>query len=82
MSEMFQSIINIPPPFNMIVLIVLFGSLASVLGTIAWQISAVAIHRQELTFKRELVERGMTAEEIERIVRAKSPEHVEAEVKT
>ena len=73
MYEVFQSLINIPIPFNMIVLVVLFGSLASAIGAIAWQISTFACHRQELAFKRELVERGLSAEEIERIVQAHTP---------
>ena len=57
-------------PFNMIVLIMLFGCAAGVLGTIATQIRKYGCHRQDIDFKRELVDRGLPAEEIERIVAA------------
>ena len=73
--EVFQSIIGIPTPFNMIVLIVLFGSVAGVMTGIASQIRKYGCHRQDVDFKRELVDRGLSADEIERIVQAKSPEH-------
>ena len=68
MYEIFQSIIGIPTPFNMIVLVVLIGSVAGVLTGIAAQIRKYGCHRQDIDFKRELVERGLAAEEIERIV--------------
>lgn len=72
MGEALKTIITIPPPFNMIVLIVLIGTLAGLIGGIAKQIRRFACHRQELEFKRELVDRGMSAEEIERVVQARS----------
>jgi hypothetical protein len=73
MYELFQGILRMPPPFNMITLIVLFGCGASVLGAIATQIRKYGCHRQDIDFKRELVERGLLAEEIERIVVAQGP---------
>ena len=79
MYDVFQSIVGIQSPFNMIVLVVLIGSVAGVLTGIAAQIRKYGCHRQDLDFKRELVDRGLAADEIERIVRAQLPEHVEAE---
>jgi hypothetical protein len=73
MSSALQSITNIPPPFNMIVLIVLIVMAASVVATVAKQCRKWACHRQEMEFKRELLDRGMSAEEIERVVRARGP---------
>lgn len=72
MSDMLHSILNIQSPFNMIVLVVLIGSLAGVIGTIASQVRLYATHRTEINFKRDLVERGLSVDEIERVVAAKS----------
>lgn len=79
MLDLFKAIVNIQAPFNMIVLIVLIGSMAGVLTGIAAQIRKYSCHRQDIDFKRELVDRGLAADEIERIVSAKMPERVEAE---
>ncbi len=68
--EFFKAIISIQTPFNMIVLIVLFGSCAGVLTAIAKEIRKYGCHRQDIDFKRELVDRGLSGEEIERIVAA------------
>jgi hypothetical protein len=73
MLEIFQAILNIQTPFNMVVLIVMFGCAAGVLSGIAHQIRKYGCHRQDIDFKRELVERGLSGEEIERIVRAQPP---------
>jgi hypothetical protein len=73
MSEFLHSITNIQVPFNMIVLVVLIGSTAGVIGTIAKQLRRYACHRQELEFKREMLERGMSAGEIEQVIRAQGP---------
>ena len=65
--------VNIQSPFNMIVLVVLIGSMAGVIGTIAKQIRIFATHRADVQLKRELVERGLSVDEIERVIAAKSP---------
>ena len=57
----------------MIVLVVLIGSMVGVISTIASQIRLYATHRADVNLKREMVERGFAAEEIERIIAAKSP---------
>ena len=72
MSDLLYSILNLQSPFNMIVLVVLIGSLAGVIGRIATQIRLFATHRSELNFKRDLVERGLGVDEIERVVAARS----------
>jgi hypothetical protein len=73
MGQIVDSITSIPAPFNMVVLIVLIGTTAGVLGTVAKQIRKFTCHRQELEFKRDLLDRGLSAEDIERVVRARSP---------
>jgi len=71
-----QSIAGIDPPFNMIVLVVLIVMSAMLAGGVAKQIREWACHRQELEFKRELVERGMTAEEIVKVIEASGLDNV------
>jgi hypothetical protein len=58
---------------NAVVLIVLIGAIAGVISSIAKQVRKFAVHRQELEFKRELIDRGMQPAEIERVVRAHNP---------
>lgn len=74
MDEFFQSILRLDSPFDMVVLIVLIASVVGLLSTIAVQIRRYGCNRQDIDFKRELVERGLSAEEIERIVKAKPAE--------
>jgi hypothetical protein len=71
MYLMLHSIITgIPAPFNMVVLIVLISCVAGVAGTLVKEVRKFACHRQELVWKRDLVERGLSVEEIERVVAA------------
>lgn len=74
MVELFQSIIQMQTPFNMIVLICLFFAVAGVITGIAKEIRKFGCHRQDIDFKRELVDRGLSGEEIERIVTAQAAE--------
>jgi hypothetical protein len=69
MKEIFQSLES---PFAMMVLIVLIGCLVPVVGAITTAIGKYASHHADLQFKRELVERGLSVEEIERVIAAKS----------
>ena len=77
MLELFQAIVSIDTPFNMVVFIVLIGSVAGVLTGIATQIRKYGCHRQDIDFKRELVDRGLAADEIERIIQARPEELAE-----
>jgi hypothetical protein len=72
MTEFLRTITSIPAPFNMIVLIVLITCVTGAISSIATQLRKYGCHRQDTEFKRELVDRGMSAEEIERIVTARS----------
>ena len=73
MSEIFESISRIDAPFNMIVFMFLIGGIVTIIGTLAKQSRKFACHRAETNLKRELVECGLSVEEIERIIAAKSP---------
>ena len=77
MLDMLQMIVSIQQPFNMIVLVVLIGCGAGVISSIAKEIRKYGCHRHDIEFKRELVDRGMSAEEIERIVKAQSVQQAE-----
>jgi hypothetical protein len=72
MSEVFHSILNMPTPFNMVVMVVLIGGLAGIVKTVATQIRVYGCHRQDTEFKRDMVDRGLSADEIERILAAGS----------
>jgi hypothetical protein len=58
-------------PFGIVVLCVLIGTAGTLISLIVNQIGSYATHRADLQLKRELVERGLSVEEIERIVSAK-----------
>jgi hypothetical protein len=77
MIELFKAIIDIQTPFNMIVLVTLFGCAAGVLGAIAKEIRKYACHRQDIAFKQDLIDRGLGPEEIERIVKVRPDQPVE-----
>jgi hypothetical protein len=73
MTNLIDLIREVPTPFNMIVLIALIASVSGIIVAIAKGIQHYLCLRQELDFKREMIDRGMSAEEIERLVKARSP---------
>jgi hypothetical protein len=70
MTHAIDSIVSIPAPFNMFVLIVLIIAIVGAVVGAAQQIRHWACHRQELDLKRELVERGLSADEIVKVIEA------------
>jgi hypothetical protein len=72
MTELLHSISDIPAPFNMVVWIVLICSLAGIITAAFKETRKYFCHRQEMEFKRELLDRGMTADEIDRVVRSRA----------
>lgn len=70
MSQFVQLIRDMGTPFNMIVMICLIFAFSSVIGVIVDQVRKYLCHRQDLDFKREMLDRGMSAEEIDRVIRA------------
>jgi hypothetical protein len=73
MTNFMHYITTLPTPFNMVVWIVLIGTVASVTTAIVKQLGAYAQQRQDLAFKRELIDRGMSADEVQRVVEARTP---------
>jgi hypothetical protein len=71
MADLLKGIVSIPPPFNMIVLIFLIIAVSGVIASLFKQIRKYACHQREIELKRELVDRGLSVDEIERIVAAK-----------
>jgi hypothetical protein len=71
MIETLNAITNLRTPFNMIVLVVLISCAAGIVTTLFKELRKFACHRQELNLKRDLVERGLSVEEIERVIAAK-----------
>jgi hypothetical protein len=72
MYLLLRGILDMPVPFNMIVLVVLIFCTTGVVTSIFTQIRKYACHRRDIDLKRELVERGLAVDEIERIVAAKA----------
>ena len=68
---MLDSILQIQPPFNMIVMIVLIATLGSTICTIAKQVRIYMVFREELNFKQEMASQGLSASEIERLLATK-----------
>ena len=75
MSQIIELINSLGQPFSMVATICLIFALVAVVGTIATMIGIIAKevrkyagHRQDLDFKRELLDRGMTVEEVERLI--------------
>ena len=73
MTDIFRRIIEMPAPFNMVVLIVLIVTVGSIVKGIDKYVRQYACHRNELEFKREMLERGMSAGEIEQVINARGP---------
>ena len=71
LADWLGSLLNVETPAKFFVLITLIGCAAAVLITLFVQVARYASHRAELSFKRELVDRGLSVDEIERIASTK-----------
>ena len=70
MYELIREVLDIPVPFNMVIVIVFLCTVSGVITGIAKEVRKFAVHRMELDMKREMVDRGMPPEDIERVIRA------------
>lgn len=73
MFDLLHKIIQIEPPFNMIILIMLIIFSSVTITSVASQIRKYYCMREELEFKREMLARGMTPEEADQWLRTKPP---------
>ena len=76
MNQLFDLIGELPTPFNMVAVICLISAVATVIGSFFKQLRKYVCHRQEIEFKREMVDRGMSAEEIESVILAHSDQQI------
>jgi hypothetical protein len=70
--ELFKGIMAMGSPWNMIVLVVLITCTTGVFTSMFKQMRKYGCYRRDVDLKRDLVERGLSVDEIERIVAAKS----------
>jgi hypothetical protein len=76
MNQLFELINSLGMPFNLVAFIVLIGAVSSVITSVVKQIRKYFCHRQEIEFKREMLDRGMSTEEIESVIRAHSDQQI------
>ncbi len=67
MSDAFNTIFN-----NWLVAAIVMMGLASIVSSVAKEFRKFICHRQDLEFKREMVDRGVPVEDVQRLVRARS----------
>ena len=63
MEELFKSLFFLPPPFNMVVLIMLIIGLGSTIQAISKHLTSYADNRATERFKLELIQSGLSVEE-------------------
>jgi hypothetical protein len=71
--DLIDKVLAIPVPFNMIIVImaIIFGT--GIITSVAKQVRKYLCLREELLFKREMIDRGMSPAEVEKLVKSKSP---------
>ena len=74
MVELVKAIAGMPIPFNFLVFGIIFGCVFVTIAVVATEVCKYASHRQDIAFKQEMVERGLSVEEIERIVKVRPVE--------
>ena len=70
MSDVMMKILEVPAPFNLAIIAVVLGITVPIVAIIASEIRKFATHRQDLEAKRDMLDRGMPVEEIERVLQA------------
>ena len=70
MYEMIKAVFEIQTPFNMIIVCTALVMVTGAIGAIAMEVRKFATHRMDLGLKREMIEQGMSAEEIESVFQA------------
>lgn len=71
MTQFFDIVQQMPPPFNMVVLIVAIGCAASVIKGVAKQVRVFADNEADRRLKRAMIDTGLSVEEAERIASMK-----------
>jgi hypothetical protein len=71
MNQFFDIVQQMPPPFNMVVLIIAIGCAASVLKGVVKQVRVFADNEADRRLKRAMIDTGLSVEEAERIAAMK-----------
>lgn len=71
MIDSLTSLLHVDTPPKFFVVIALISGVVGLVTIIVMQLGRLASHQADLEFKRDLVERGLSVDEIERIVSAK-----------
>lgn len=72
MTELFEKLFYLPPPFNMVVLIILLFSISSLLSSVIKNGLRFADRRATERFKLELVQSGVSLEEAQKWIDLKA----------
>ena len=70
MSELITKVLEVPIPFNFLIVALLLCTVVGIIGVIVMEVRKFATHRLDLDMKREMLDRGMPPEEIEQVLRA------------
>lgn len=70
MYEAFAQVFEVQGPYVVPVATVLFVSIAGAVVLVARQVRICVTHRMDLDAKREMIDRGMSADQIERVLAA------------
>lgn len=70
MSDVIMRILEVPAPFNVGIVAVVMGIGLAMIAVVAGETRKFATHRLDLETKRDLLEQGMPADEIDRVLRA------------
>lgn len=79
MTQLIEMIQGMGVPFSTAIVIVAIISFAMLVFVVAAMIEAFVRHRQDLQFKRDMLERGLSIEEIERLIGAPTPKPEQVE---
>ena len=70
MFDLVKDLIGVDTPYSVPIASMLFLAVAAALVLLAREVRKGVAHRMDLDAKREMVSRGMSAEEIARVLRA------------
>ena len=73
MYEVITKVLEVPVPFNFLIMGLALCTLFGVIAVIATEVRKFATHRLDLEMKRELLDQGVPPEEIESVLRAGRP---------
>lgn len=68
MMELIYSILRIPVPFNMIIVLVFLGVVGGTIKVITVEVRKYFVRQMELDLKRDMVERGFSPAEIMQVM--------------